>query len=209
MHLCSGMAPVMNYGLEIYDSYQCISLPHPDFVCRRCECQPNSGKWDGGTQNGLKMSLQSTFPMNLSSSFYVSSLLLMDCFPSWHAIISEHPFPLFQYFVGIVPAVNSSLITFVPLSFERKPSPGSAVTINLSGEDGESCACHMEHCEAKCNNICHAFSNFLLDSSHSIFTSSSKQEWDVSQMPEGWECAILLLWTGWVLETGKLSQVLE
>lgn len=75
MHLCSGMAPVTNDGLEIHDSYQCVSLPSSEFVCRRCGCQLNSGEWEGGTQSGLKM-------MKLSSWFYVSSLLLMYYLPS-------------------------------------------------------------------------------------------------------------------------------
>lgn len=91
------------------------------------------------------MSLSTHFPMELQSWFCVSSGLLRCCTPNRHAVSSELPFALFLMWVLLLwgvfcvfllvlvlcvwffgPAVISSLLTFLLLSFERKPSGGSA-----------------------------------------------------------------------------------
>lgn len=145
MHLCSGMAPVMNDGLQIHDSYQSASLSHSEFVCRRCVCQPNSGKWDGGTQGGFKMSLQPTFPWN----YYLGFMFLLCC---W-CIIFPADTPLFLR--SLSPYFTILLVLFLPLivhlqhlfqsPLEENP-PVEALSLLTSAKDHESCACHMEHC---------------------------------------------------------------
>lgn len=77
MHLCSGMAPVTNDGLEIHDSYQCVSLPSSEFVCRRWGASRTQGNGMGVHRVDLRLKM-----MKLSSWFYVSSLLLMYYLPS-------------------------------------------------------------------------------------------------------------------------------
>lgn len=95
----------MNDGLEINASYKCVSLPHTEFVCRRCGCQPHSGKWDGGTQCGLKMSLQPTFPWN----YHLEFIFLLCC---WCTIFPADV-PLFLSSPSLY--FNILFVLFLPL----------------------------------------------------------------------------------------------